>query len=273
MKRVRIQDFWIGQNEPLTLICGPCVIESEESCMQAAEFLSSCLSEYPVQFIFKSSYDKANRSSARSFRGPGLEVGLKILEKVKKTFGIPIFTDVHAPDEVFAAAEVCDVIQIPAFLSRQTDLLAAAGKSDVVVNVKKGQFMAPWEMENVIEKLGSDKILLTDRGTSFGYQNLVSDMRSIPIMQEFGFPVFYDATHSVQLPAGMGKESGGERRFIPFLSRAALAAGAQGIYAETHPDPAQALCDQACQLPFADLPKLVESWLHIYEVMTSCVNI
>ena len=256
----------------MIVICGPCVIESEEAALFAAEHLKK-LFEGKATFYFKSSYDKANRSSAESFRGPGLETGLKILERVKKEVGVPIFTDVHSPEEAYAAAEVCDVIQIPAFLSRQTDLLVAAGKSGAIVNIKKGQFMAPWEMKNVVKKVNTDKIWLTDRGTTFGYQNLVSDMRAIPIMQELGFPVFYDATHSVQLPAGEGHQSGGERQFIPHLSRAALAAGCDGIYAEAHPDPANAKCDQACQLPFEWMPKLIESWLRVYEAVHPCASI
>jgi 2-dehydro-3-deoxyphosphooctonate aldolase (KDO 8-P synthase) len=271
MKKIKIQDnFFIGEDSPLTVISGPCVIEGEDHAMRTADFLHILFSKANIQWIYKSSYDKANRSSIHSYRGPGIEEGLKILEKVKNTFGIPVFTDVHSPEEAREAAEVCSVIQIPAFLCRQTDLLVAAGKTKAVVNVKKGQFMAPWDMQNVVEKLlstGKDQILLTDRGTTFGYNNLVSDMRSIPILQSLGFPVFYDATHSVQLPGGNGFSSGGQREFVPILSRAALAAGCNGIYAEAHPSPKEAKSDGESVLDFKDLPLLVETWKRIYDVI------
>jgi 2-dehydro-3-deoxyphosphooctonate aldolase (KDO 8-P synthase) len=273
MKKINIKDhFWIGPQEPLTVISGPCVIESEEHTLRCAEFLTSLFANKPIHFIFKASYDKANRTSVHSFRGPGIEEGLKILEKVKESFGIPVFTDVHSPEEAREAAEICDVIQIPAFLCRQTDLLLAAGKSGAVINIKKGQFMAPWDMQHAVEKIastGNTQIVLTERGTSFGYNNLVSDMRSIPILQNLGYPVLYDATHSVQLPAAEGSCSGGERRFIPILARASLAAGCQGIYAESHPNPVEAKSDAACVLPFSDLPALIEEWLTLYEAMQS----
>ncbi len=252
------------------VVSGPCVIESEEHALKCAEFLVSLFEKKGIPFLFKASYDKANRSSIHSFRGPGIEEGLKILEKVSKEFSVPVFTDVHSPEEAREAAEVCDVIQIPAFLCRQTDLLVAAGKTGAMINVKKGQFMAPWDMKNVVDKIvatGNNKILLTDRGTSFGYNNLVSDMRAIPIMKEFGYPVLYDATHSVQLPGGMGDRSGGNREFIPALSRAAIAAGCNGIFAESHPDPMSAMSDAASVIPFSELPKLVDSWLRIYEAL------
>lgn len=257
------------------IVTGPCVIESEKAALEAAEWLVRFFEKKPVKFIFKSSYDKANRSSVSSFRGPGLEEGLKILERIKTTFNIPIFTDVHSPEQAREAAEVCDIIQIPAFLCRQTDLLIAAGKCDVTVNIKKGQFMAPWDMEQVVNKIrstGNENILLTERGVSFGYNNLVSDMRSIPIMQKLGYPVLYDATHSVQLPGGLGHSSGGEREFIPTLSRAAIAAGCDGIYAESHPSPKDAKCDAACMLSFKQLPELVDNWLSLFEVMRTCSN-
>ena len=258
------------------IVTGPCVIESEKAALEAAEWLTRFFENKPVKFIFKSSYDKANRSSLSSFRGPGLEAGLKILERVKTTFNIPIFTDVHSPQEARAASEVCDVIQIPAFLSRQTDLLLAAGRCDVTVNIKKGQFMAPWDMEQAVNKVrstGNENILLTERGVCFGYNNLVSDMRSIPIMKKLGFPVLYDATHSVQLPGGLGHASGGEREFIPTLSRAAIAAGCDGIYAETHPNPKIAKCDAACMLSFEQLPELFENWIALFEVMQTCSSL
>jgi len=223
--------------------------------------------------FFKASYDKANRSSIGSYRGPGLEVGLKILERVKKEIGIPIFTDVHTVEEATCASEVCDVIQIPAFLCRQTDLLIQAGKTGCMINVKKGQFMAPWDMKEVVKKIestGNNKILLTDRGTSFGYNNLVSDFRGIPIMQKFGYPVFYDATHSVQLPGGLGNTSDGQREFIQVLSKAAIAAGCDGIYAETHPDPSLAKCDQKTQIPLEKLPAYLEAWRKIVDATRLC---
>ena len=275
MRKIPIKDFFIGEDTHLTVICGPCVIESEDHVLRSAAFLTQLFAGKPVHFIFKSSYDKANRTSVQSFRGPGIEEGLKILEKVKKTFGVPVFTDVHSPEEAREAGEVCDVIQIPAFLCRQTDLLVAAGKTGAVINVKKGQFMAPWDMRYAIDKIvstGNENILLTDRGTSFGYNNLVSDMRAIPIMQQLGYPVFFDATHSVQLPAGQGSCSGGQREFIPVLARASLAAGCQGIYAEAHHNPAEAKSDAACQIPFSDLPRLLEDWMRIYEATQKCLG-
>lgn len=273
MRSVMVKNFLIGPDQPLTVVSGPCVIESEAHAMEAAEFLTRFFEGKSVNFIFKSSYDKANRSSIHSFRGPGIEEGLKILEKIKTTFSIPIFTDVHSSEEAREAAEICDVIQIPAFLCRQTDLLVASAKTGAVINVKKGQFMAPWDMKNVVEKIeeaGNQNILLTERGNSFGYNNLVSDMRSIPVMQKMGYPVFFDATHSVQLPGGLGHATGGQSEFIPVLARAALAAGCNGIYAEAHPDPKNAKSDAACQIAFTDLPKLLDEWLRIYEAVNVC---
>lgn len=267
MEKIAVKNFLIGEKEPLTVIMGPCVIESEDDTLFAAETLKRYFAKTPFQFLFKSSYDKANRSSIASYRGPGLEEGLRILERVRNELDLPVFTDVHSPEEAFAAASVCDVIQIPAFLCRQTDLQVACGKTGCVINVKKGQFMAPWDMEEVIRKItstGNRNILLTDRGTSFGYNNLVSDFRSLPIMQSFGFPVIYDATHSTQLPGGLGTCSGGQREFILPLSSAAIAAGCQGIFAEAHPNPAKALCDQQTQLPFEALPTLFARWERIY---------
>ncbi len=260
----------------LIVVSGPCVIESESAVMEAAEFLVRLFEGRPIDYIFKSSYDKGNRSSIDSYRGPGLEQGLKILEKVKTTFNVPIFTDVHSPEEAIAAGSVCDVIQIPAFLCRQTDLLVAAGKSGATVNIKKGQFMAPWDMEQVVKKIestGNKNLMLTERGVSFGYNNLVSDMRAIPIMQKFGYPVLFDATHSVQLPGGLGNASGGEREFIQVLARAAIAAGCDGIYAEAHPCPEEAKCDAACMLSFEKLGSLVDEWERIHEALCGCVVI
>jgi len=253
----------IGKEHPLVVISGPCVIESEEHALRCAEMLQEMFSRCGVQLIYKSSYDKGNRSSVDSYRGPGLEEGLRILQKVKERIGLPVFTDIHAPDEAAPAAEVCDVLQIPAFLCRQTDLLLAAGKSGAVINIKKGQFMAPWDMEHAINKVvstGNKKIILTERGTSFGYNNLVSDMRAIPILQKFGYPVCFDAAHSVQLPGGMGEQSGGQREFIPTLAKAALAAGADLLYIESHPKPDQAKCDKYSVMPYELLePLLLEA--------------
>lgn len=270
MKQVKVKDFFIGRKQPLTLISGPCVIESESHALSAAETLKQITSRFPIQFIYKSSYDKANRSAYNSFRGPGLESGLKILEKIKREFDLPVLTDVHSPEEAIAAAAVCDVIQIPAFLCRQTDLIVAAAQTGAVINVKKGQFMAPWDMANVVDKIrtaGNENIILTDRGTSFGYNNLVSDMRAIPIMQGLGFPVCFDATHSVQLPGGLGTSTGGQREFIPVLAKSAIAAGANALFIEAHPNPAQALSDKSSVMSFEDLPALLDQVVQIYQVV------
>ncbi|CAM0116973.1 3-deoxy-8-phosphooctulonate synthase [Rhabdochlamydiaceae symbiont of Dictyostelium giganteum] len=270
MRNIKVKDFSIGLNTPLTLICGPCVIESLSHALETAKFLKILTEELGIQFIYKSSYDKANRSSYESFRGPGLTEGLKILQRVKEEFNVPTLTDVHSPEEAKAAALVCDVIQIPAFLCRQTDLITAAGLTGAVVNVKKGQFMAPWDMPNVVQKLlatGNSNILLTDRGTSFGYNNLVSDMRSIPILQKTGFPVCYDASHSVQLPGGLGTSSGGQREFIPTLTKAAIAAGVNALFIEAHPEPSQAKSDKETVYPFSELKLLLQEVKVIYDAL------
>ena len=267
---IEIDKVKIGEKHPLVIISGPCVIESEEHALKCAVKLKELFSRRGVQLIYKSSYDKANRSSLHSYRGPGLTKGLAILDKVKKEIGIPVLTDIHSIDEVKAAAEVCDIIQIPAFLSRQTDLLLAAGKSGSVINVKKGQFMSPWDMKNVVDKIistGNEKIILTDRGTSFGYNNLVSDMRSIPTMQKFGFPVCFDASHAVQLPGGLGKESGGEREFIPVLAKAALASGANLLFIESHPNPQKAKSDQHSVMSFDTLDTFLSQASALYELI------
>jgi 2-dehydro-3-deoxyphosphooctonate aldolase (KDO 8-P synthase) len=260
MYKIPIRDFFIGPGEPLALISGPCIIESEEHTLQCAEALLKLLAPTSIQLIFKASYDKANRSSIQSFRGPGIDEGLKILQKVQKEFGLAVITDVHSPEEATIAGAVCEMIQIPAFLSRQTDLILAAGMSGAAINVKKGQFLSPWEMKNVVEKLlstGNKKILLTDRGTSFGYNNLVSDFRAIPIMQSFGFPVCFDASHSVQLPGGLEFGSGGQREFIPTLAKAAVATGCNALFIETHPNPPAAKSDAATVLSFQMLQALL----------------
>jgi len=270
MRHVKIKDFLIGPGQPLTVISGPCVIESEELALQTAEFLKELATSLGIQLIYKSSYDKANRSSYDSFRGPGAERGLAILEKVKREFDLPVLTDIHLPEEVESAASVCDVLQIPAFLCRQTDLVVAAGRSKAAVNVKKGQFMAPWDMGNIVEKLlatGNERIILTDRGTTFGYNNLVTDVRAIPIMQRFGFPVCFDASHSVQLPGGNGQSSGGQREFIPVLARAAVAAGANCLFIESHPNPSSAKSDRDSVIDLRCLRPLLEDVQQIYDLV------
>ncbi|HEX5425318.1 MAG TPA: 3-deoxy-8-phosphooctulonate synthase [Candidatus Acidoferrales bacterium] len=242
----------IGADAPLFVIAGPCVIESEAHATGIAERLRAAAEELEVSLIFKASYDKANRSSVSSYRGPGLKEGLRILANIKRTTGLPILTDVHDVSHVGPVAEVCDVLQIPAFLSRQTDLLVAAGKSGRVVNIKKGQFLSPQEIGNAAEKIastGNQKIILTERGSSFGYQNLVVDMRSFPIMRKFGYPIVFDVTHSVQLPGGEGKSSGGQPEFIEPLARAGAAVGIDGIFLEVHDSPAKALSDGTNALP------------------------
>jgi 2-dehydro-3-deoxyphosphooctonate aldolase (KDO 8-P synthase) len=270
MHSVNVHKFVIGKGQPLAIMSGPCVIESEEHSLRSAEELKKIFSKTKIHFIFKSSYDKANRSSLTSFRGPGLHEGLRILEKVKKEFDVPILTDVHTPQEAAIAAEVCDILQIPAFLCRQTDLIIAVAHTGRIVNVKKGQFMAPWDMKNVVEKIrasGNPNIILTDRGTTFGYNNLVSDMRAIPIMQRLGVPVCFDATHSVQLPGGQGDSSGGQREFIPILAKAAIAAGANCLFMESHPNPAAAKSDAFSVLDFKELPALLKMLERLYDVV------
>ena len=250
----------LGGGNPLFLIAGPCVIESEEHALMIAEKVAQIAADADVPYIFKTSYDKANRSSLKSFRGPGPKEGLRILGKIKKDLKLPVLTDIHDVSQAEPAAEVCDVLQIPAFLARQTDLLIAAGKTGRIVNIKKGQFLAPWDMANVAEKVagtGNKKILLTERGSSFGYQNLVVDMRSFPIMQRTGYPVVFDVTHSIQIPGGLGNASGGQPQFIEPLARAGVAAGVDGIFLETHDNPAAALSDGPNALPLAQLQPLL----------------
>ena len=245
IKPIKLNDFEIGADK-LTILAGPCAIESKEILFKVAESLKKLTNELGLNYVFKSSFDKANRSSIKSFRGPGLEKGLEMLAEVKKEFDLPIVTDIHTPEQAEIVAEVADIIQIPAFLCRQTDLLVAAAKTGKIVNIKKGQFLAPSQMKSLAQKVadtGNDNILLTDRGTSFGYNNLVVDMRGIPIMQDMGYPVVFDATHSVQLPGGAGDSSSGERKFVPTLAKAAVAAGAKVLFFEVHPEPEKALCD------------------------------
>jgi 2-dehydro-3-deoxyphosphooctonate aldolase (KDO 8-P synthase) len=271
MKNVPVKNFFIGKKHRLAVISGPCVIESLDHALFCAEELCRIfLAHEEINYIYKSSYDKANRSAYSSFRGPGLEEGLKILERVKKEFNLPILADVHSPEEAVAAAEVCDILQIPAFLCRQTDLIVAAARTGAVINVKKGQFMAPWDMQNVVDKIVSaenEKIILTDRGTSFGYNNLISDMRTIPIMQQMGFPVCFDASHSVQIPGGHKNTSGGQREFIPTMSRSAIAAGCNCLFIESHPNPEIAKSDKDSVYPFAELPKLLTEISKLYHLV------
>lgn len=246
IKEISVGNVTIGGNRPLVLVAGPCVIENEAATLRAAERLVAITTAVGMPLVFKASYDKANRTSVTSFRGPGLREGLRILAKVKSSFGVPLLSDIHGIEQIDDAAAVLDVLQIPAFLCRQTDLVVAAAKSGRVLNIKKGQFLAPWDMANVVNKAvdsGNDKLILTERGVSFGYNNLVSDMRSLPIMRQLGYPVIYDATHSVQLPGGQGGSSGGQREFVEYLGRAAVATGIDGIFMEVHEDPDKALCD------------------------------
>jgi 2-dehydro-3-deoxyphosphooctonate aldolase (KDO 8-P synthase) len=245
-------------------IAGPCVIESHDLTMQIAETLAGHAKEIGIPLVFKASFDKANRTAGSSFRGPGLKDGLKTLSTVKDRFRLPLTTDVHDEQQVSPVAEVVDLIQVPAFLARQTDLVQAAARTGKALNVKKGQFMAPWDMKNVVAKVqecGNDKLLLTERGTTFGYGQLVNDMRAIPWMQELGCPVIFDATHSVQMPGGLGNRTGGDRRMIPYLARAAVAAGCDGVFLETHPRPDEALSDGPNTLPLADFPRFVRTLL------------
>ncbi|HET9884257.1 MAG TPA: 3-deoxy-8-phosphooctulonate synthase [Candidatus Binatia bacterium] len=260
MKLVEVGNFKIGAGRPLAVIAGPCVIESQESALRHASLLKEAADRAGVPYIFKSSYDKANRSSASSFRGPGLERGLEILAEVKRKVGVPILTDVHESAQVVAVQQIADVLQIPAFLCRQTDFVVAVANSGKVVNVKKGQFLAPWDIANVVDKIlstGNDRVLLTERGVSFGYNNLVSDMRSLVWMRELGYPVIFDATHSLQLPGGLGHASGGERKYIPALARAAVAVGIDALFMEVHENPDQALSDGPNSLPLKDFEKLI----------------
>ncbi|WP_018248153.1 3-deoxy-8-phosphooctulonate synthase [Orenia marismortui] len=261
MKEVKVNDNVIfGNNRPFVLIAGPCVIEEEERVLRIAEKIKAITDRLGIPYVFKSSYDKANRSSIDSFRGPGLESGLEILKKVKDKFGLPVISDVHTVEQAKSAAEVLDIMQIPAFLSRQTDLLVAAGETDKVINVKKGQFLAPWDIDQVVAKIestGNEKILLTERGVSFGYNNLVVDMRSLPRMKKTGYPVVFDATHSVQLPGGAGDSSAGEREYVPYLTRAAVGAGIDAIFMEVHDEPEVALCDGPNMVPLDELEELL----------------
>ena len=260
--------FRLAGNNTFFLLAGPCVIESEASALRHARRLKALTVRLKIPFIFKSSYDKANRTSYRSYRGPGVRDGLNILARVREEAGVRVLTDVHSPEEATLAGQTVDMLQIPAFLCRQTDLLLAAGETGKIVNIKKGQFLAPWDIEHAILKVastGNKKIVLTERGTSFGYNNLISDFRSIPLMKEFGYPVVYDATHSVQLPGGQGSQSGGERRFVPTLAMAAIAAGADGLFLEVHESPQTAKSDAATMLPLNTLYELLTRLKSIFK--------
>jgi 2-dehydro-3-deoxyphosphooctonate aldolase (KDO 8-P synthase) len=272
---MKLCNFDVGLDRPFFLIAGPCVVESEQLQMDTAGTLKEITSSLGIPFIFKSSYDKANRSSGISFRGPGMARGLEILAKVKKDLGLPILTDVHSEPEIAAVAKVVDVLQTPAFLCRQTDFIRAVAQSGLPVNIKKGQFLAPHDMKNVIDKaraaardrgLDEDRFMACERGASFGYNNLVSDMRSLAIMRETGAPVVFDATHSVQLPGGQGTSSGGEREMVPVLARAAVAVGVAGLFMETHPDPAKALSDGPNAVPLKHMKALLETLLALDRV-------
>ena len=259
VKLVKTGDILIGQGSPLVLISGPCVIEDYKTTFEIAAFLKELTHKLDIPFIFKASYDKANRTSINSFRGPGMTEGLKILESIKAELGVTILSDIHSISEIADAALVLDIIQIPAFLCRQTDLIVEAAKAGKPLNIKKGQFLAPWDITNVVEKVtstGNHQILITERGTMFGYNNLVVDFRGIKIIQDSGCPVIFDATHSIQLPGGAGTSSGGQREFAPILACAAVAAGADGIFMEVHPDPDKALCDGPNSLKLDNLHEL-----------------
>src|SRR6516164_464584 len=260
IREIQLGELRLGGGNALFLIAGPCVIESEAHARMLAERVAAIASDARVPYIFKASYDKANRSSIRGFRGPGLSEGLRILRKIKEELRVAVLTDIHDASQAAPAAEVADILQIPAFLARQTDLLTAAAKTGRIVNLKKAQFLSPWDMRNVAEKVasaGNEKIILTERGAAFGYNNLVVDMRTFPVLKKFGYPVVYDVTHSVQLPGGQGHASGGQPEFIEPLARAGVAAGIDGIFLETHDNPAAALSDGANALPLAQLPPLL----------------
>ena len=270
MQEVKLKNITIGTGQPLAIMCGPCVIESEEHTYACAEQLKKIFAEVGLPLIFKASYDKANRSARESFRGPGITEGLRILGTIQKELDLPVITDVHSPEEAEKAGLMCDIIQVPAFLCRQTDLIFAAARTPAAVNIKKGQFMAPWDMRNAIDKVlsqGNNRVIVTERGTSFGYNNLTSDMRAIPLMQAFGHPVCFDATHSVQLPGGLGTSSGGQREFIPILAKAAVASGANCLFIEAHPDPVNAKSDAASVMDFKELLPLLKTLKMLYEVV------
>ncbi len=263
----------VGFGMPLLLIGGPCALESEELARRVAGTMQEICARLAVPYVFKASFDKANRTSLSSYRGPGLEEGLAILDRLRDQLQVPVISDIHEPAQAAVAAEVLDILQIPAFLCRQTDILAAASATGKTINLKKGQFVSPWDMENAVGKIrdsGSSEVMLVERGSTFGYNNLVVDMRSLPVMRSFNCPVIYDATHSVQLPGGAGGSSGGQKHFIPALTRAAVAAGIDGLFMEIHPDPDKALCDGANSMALADMEEFLEQILRIREAAKDC---
>jgi 2-dehydro-3-deoxyphosphooctonate aldolase (KDO 8-P synthase) len=278
VKKVKLNDKIIfgDQEKPFVLLAGPCAIEEEDRVLRIAEGIKNITDRLGIPYVFKSSFDKANRSSIDSYRGPGLEEGLRILERVKKEFDLPVISDIHLPEQAAAAADVLDIMQIPAFLSRQTDMLTAAGKTGSIINVKKGQFLAPWDIDQVVAKIestGNERILLTERGVSFGYNNLVVDMRSLPRMRKTGYPVVFDATHAVQLPGGAGDSSDGEKEYVPYLMRAALAAGIDSLFMEVHDNPAVAKSDGANMIPLDQLEGILKQALAIDSTMKNCEEI
>ena len=273
-KEITFKNITIGGNKPVALIAGPCVIESEDATLEAAARLKEMTAALNIPFIFKSSYDKANRSSVKSYRGPGLKEGLRILGRVARELNLPVLSDVHRFEEIKPAAEVLDVLQIPAFLCRQTDFVVEVAKTGRVVNIKKGQFLAPWDIKNAADKAastGNDKIIITERGVSFGYNNLVADMRALPIIRGLGYPVVFDATHSVQLPGAGGTASSGDRKFVPHLTRAAAAAGIDALFMEVHACPDKALCDGPNMLSLDDLPALLKQVIEIDKIVKRTV--
>ena len=269
IESIKLRDFEIG-GDKLTILAGPCAIESQAILDETAAGLKEITKDLDINFVFKSSFDKANRSSLTSYRGPGMEKGMEMLKEIKDKYDLPIVTDIHIPQQADYVAQVADIIQIPAFLCRQTDLLVAAGKTNKIINIKKGQFLAPEQMKSLIKKVedsGNKKIMVTDRGTTFGYNNLVVDFRGIPIMKEFGHPVVFDATHSVQLPGANGTSSGGDRRFVPTLAKSAMAAGADVLFFEIHPEPDKALCDGANMVALKDAKELFDICNKIYKLI------
>ncbi len=269
MKSIELNNFEIGKDQ-LTILAGPCAMESKEICEVVCSKLKEITKELDINYVFKVSFDKANRSSINSYRGLGIKKGLEIISYIKNKYNVPIVTDIHEPYQAEIAAEVADILQIPAFLCRQTDLLVAASKTGKIVNIKKGQFVSPYQMKSIANKViesGNDKILITERGASFGYGNLVSDMRSIKIIQDMGYPVIFDATHSVQIPGGKGESSGGERRFVPLLAKAAVASGAKGLFFEIHPNPDSALCDGDNMLPLDEVYSLFKILKEIFRIV------
>jgi 2-dehydro-3-deoxyphosphooctonate aldolase (KDO 8-P synthase) len=270
MKEIVLNDFVIGGGAPFVLIAGPCVIEDEKITRNIAEYLKNLTTALKIPFIFKASYDKANRSSIHSFRGPGLRQGLQVLAKIKKDLDVCVLSDVHRFEEIEPASEMLDVVQVPAFLCRQTDFIVEVARHAKVINIKKGQFLAPWDVQNILMKAssaGNEKIIITERGTTFGYNNIVADFRSLPIIRGMGYPVVFDATHSVQLPGGKGTESDGQREMVPFLSRAAAAVGMDGLFLEVHPEPETARCDGPNSIYLDSLPHFLTTLVEIDQVV------